>query len=183
MMELKYFLGGTRMGPLGWQEMMFIFVLALLIFGPKKLPELGKTLGKAMTEFRRASSDFKATWDREMITLERESESLKEVTSSVQTELDNYNPSSSYEDGSYDPYSYDSTAESPSTESASATEGAGSTTDATPEDGVVTAEAAGKEAGETTEAVVADVGDPGALPKPAEAANGGSASEPQAVAG
>ena len=171
MMELKYFLGGTRMGPLGWQEMMFIFVLALLIFGPKKLPELGKTLGKAMTEFRRASSDFKATWDREMITLERENESLKEVTSSVQTELDNYNPSSSYEDGSYDPYSYDSTAESPSTESASATEGAGSTTDATPEDGVVTAEAAG------------EVGEHGALPKPAEAANGGSASEPQAVAG
>ena len=49
MMELKYFLGGTRMGPLGWQEMMVIFVLALLIFGPKKLPELGKTIGKAMT--------------------------------------------------------------------------------------------------------------------------------------
>ena len=171
------------MGPLGWQETVFIFVLALLIFGPKKLPELGKTVGKAITEFRRASSDFKATWDREMITLERENESLKEVTSSVQNELNDFNPSSSYEDGSYDPYSYDSTAESPSTESASATEGAESTTDATPEEGVVTAEAAGEEAGETTEAMTADTGDPGALPKPVGAADGGSASEHQAVAG
>jgi sec-independent protein translocase protein TatA len=34
------------MGPLGWQETVFIFVLALLIFGPKKLPELGKTLAR-----------------------------------------------------------------------------------------------------------------------------------------
>jgi TatA/E family protein of Tat protein translocase len=171
------------MGPLGWQEMMLIFVLALLIFGPKKLPELGKTIGKAMTEFRRASSDFKSTWDREMINLERENESLKEVTSSVQNELNNYNPSSSYEDGAYDPYSYDSTAESPSTESASATEGAESTTAATPENGVVTAEAAGEEAGEATEAMAADTGEPGALPKPVGAAEGGSASEPRAVAG
>jgi sec-independent protein translocase protein TatA len=53
------------MGPLGWQETIFIFVLALLIFGPKKLPELGKTIGKAMTEFRRASSELRSTWDRE----------------------------------------------------------------------------------------------------------------------
>ena len=35
------------MGPLGWQETVFIFLLALLFFGPKKLPELGKTIGKA----------------------------------------------------------------------------------------------------------------------------------------
>ena len=56
------------MGPLGWQETVFIFFLALLLFGPKKLPELGRTLGKAMTEFRRASSELKATFDREMKT-------------------------------------------------------------------------------------------------------------------
>ncbi len=52
------------MGPLGWQETVFIFILALLIFGPKKLPELGKTFGKAMSEFRRASAELKATWSR-----------------------------------------------------------------------------------------------------------------------
>jgi TatA/E family protein of Tat protein translocase len=170
------------MGPLGWQEMVFIFVLALLIFGPKKLPELGKTIGKAMTEFRRASSDFKATWDREMITLERETESVREVTGSIQSELNDYNPSSSY-DGSYDPYSYDSTADSSSTVSASATEGAEPTTDAMPEAGVATAEAAGENAVEASEAMVADSGDPDALPRPAGAADGGSPSESQAVAG
>ena len=65
------------MGPLGWQETVFIFLLALLLFGPKKLPELGRTLGKAMTEFRRASSELKATFDREMKSLEQETESIK----------------------------------------------------------------------------------------------------------
>ena len=47
------------MGPLGVQEMIFIFVAALVIFGPKKLPELGKQLGKGMAEFRRATDELK----------------------------------------------------------------------------------------------------------------------------
>jgi TatA/E family protein of Tat protein translocase len=50
------------MGPLDWPEIVFIFVLALLLFGPKKLPELGRTLGRAMTEIRRASNELKATF-------------------------------------------------------------------------------------------------------------------------
>ena len=82
------------MGPLGWQETIFIFVLALLIFGPKKLPELGKTIGKAMTEFRRASSELRSTWDREMASMERETESLKEETRKIEGEIQ-----SSYHDG------------------------------------------------------------------------------------
>ena len=45
------------MGPVGVQEMIVIFLVALVLFGPKKLPELGKTIGKAITEFRRAQSD------------------------------------------------------------------------------------------------------------------------------
>jgi TatA/E family protein of Tat protein translocase len=49
------------MGTLGIQEMIVIFVIALVLFGPKKLPELGRTIGKAITEFRRASNDLKAT--------------------------------------------------------------------------------------------------------------------------
>lgn len=57
---------------LGWQETVVIFVLALLIFGPKKLPQLGKDLGKAMSQFRRATSDLKSTWDREMANADRE---------------------------------------------------------------------------------------------------------------
>src|SRR5215470_8027866 len=112
------------MGPLGMQEMIFIFVLALLIFGPKKLPELGKTLGKAMTEFRRASTELKTTFDREMSNLERETEShTKEIAGSFN--YDNYNyESSSYDSGSYGSEYYDSTAANDSTASASAPQGA-----------------------------------------------------------
>ena len=92
------------MGPLGWQETIFIFVIALLIFGPKKLPELGKTIGKAMTEFRRASSDLRSTWDREMASMERETESLRNETRKIEGEIQ-----SSYHDGTdhYNSY-YDS---------------------------------------------------------------------------
>jgi len=68
------------MGTLGIQEMIVIFVIALVLFGPKKLPELGRTIGKAITEFRRASNDLKATFEREMQTLERESQSISQVT-------------------------------------------------------------------------------------------------------
>lgn len=67
------------MGTVGVQEMAIIFILALVLFGPKKLPELGRTIGKAITEFRRASNDLKATFEREMQTLERESQSISQV--------------------------------------------------------------------------------------------------------
>jgi TatA/E family protein of Tat protein translocase len=75
------------MGTLGVQEMVVIFLLALVLFGPKKLPELGRTIGKALTEFRRASSDLKATFEREMQTLERENQSLKEATHNVVNDI------------------------------------------------------------------------------------------------
>src|SRR5512142_615676 len=67
------------MGTVGVQEMAIIFILALVLFGPKKLPELGRTIGKAITEFRRASNDLKATFERDMQTLERESQSISQV--------------------------------------------------------------------------------------------------------
>src|SRR5688500_19674540 len=94
------------------QETIFIFVIALLIFGPKKLPELGKTIGKAMTEFRRASSELKATFDREMHSIERENESLKEVTRQYTNEISNYDSSHdfSYDSGAYDCTQVESTA-------------------------------------------------------------------------
>lgn len=117
------------MGPLGWQETVFIFILALLVFGPKKLPELGKTLGKAMTEFRRASSELKSTFDREMSNLERETE-IKEVAASVNNSVGyDYNYDSySYDSGSNENGSGDPTATSSSTTaSASAPQGAQST--------------------------------------------------------
>lgn len=114
------------MGPLGWQEMVVIFVLALLLFGPKKLPELGKNLAKGLAEFRRASNELKATFEREMRSLERENESLKEITSAYNPNTYNYDYSS-YDPGSYSSPSYDSTAANPSTASASAPQGAEST--------------------------------------------------------
>jgi sec-independent protein translocase protein TatA len=61
------------MGTIGVPEMIFIFVLALLIFGPKKLPELGRSLGKGLAEFRRASNELKGSLEREMHNLEQES--------------------------------------------------------------------------------------------------------------
>ena len=53
-------------GPLGFQELVFILVLALLIFGPKRLPEIGRTIGKGMAEFRKASNDLKRTINTEL---------------------------------------------------------------------------------------------------------------------
>jgi sec-independent protein translocase protein TatA len=78
------------MGPIGVQEMVVIFLVALVLFGPKKLPELGKTLAKAVTEFRRAQSDLKATFEREMQSIERETESLREATRQAAVDLTNY---------------------------------------------------------------------------------------------
>jgi TatA/E family protein of Tat protein translocase len=54
------------MGSLGLPEIAFILVLALLIFGPKKLPEIGRTLGKGMAEFRKATNDLKRSVNTEL---------------------------------------------------------------------------------------------------------------------
>ncbi len=55
---------------LGLPEMMFIFVIALIIFGPKKLPEIGRQVGKALNEFKRASNEFKAQIESEISQLD-----------------------------------------------------------------------------------------------------------------
>src|SRR5262245_15596465 len=51
------------MGQLGFSEMLVIFIVALLVFGPKKLPELGKSLGKGIREFRKATDELKSSWE------------------------------------------------------------------------------------------------------------------------
>jgi TatA/E family protein of Tat protein translocase len=121
------------MGTLGTQEMIFIFVLALVLFGPKKLPEIGRTVGKALSEFRRASSELKATFDREINSLEAES-GLKDVN---KHSYDSYNYDySSYEPTGELPYSsetYDAATVQPTTTSESATEDARSSVAVLPE--------------------------------------------------
>jgi len=58
---------------LGFPEMIFIFFLALIIFGPKKLPEIGRQIGKALNEFKRASNEFRSQIEAEINNLEIES--------------------------------------------------------------------------------------------------------------
>lgn len=111
------------MGTLGGQEIVIIFILALLLFGPKKLPELGRTVAKAMKEFRKAQSELKSTFDREMANLEREV-GMKELTS-TNFASDSYNYDYSSYDHSYYDGSYESTVTEHSTDGASATLGAG----------------------------------------------------------
>jgi sec-independent protein translocase protein TatA len=54
------------MGNIGFPELVVIFIVALLVFGPRKLPELGRSLGRGISEFRRASSDLKTSIEREI---------------------------------------------------------------------------------------------------------------------
>ena len=51
---------------LGTTELLVVAVVALILFGPRKLPEIGRTIGKGMAEFKRASDDFKRTWEYEV---------------------------------------------------------------------------------------------------------------------
>ncbi len=62
---------------LGMPEMIFIFLLALVIVGPKKLPELGRQLGKVLAEFKNASNEFKNQLEVEMMNIELEERAKK----------------------------------------------------------------------------------------------------------
>ena len=61
---------------LGFQEVVIIFIIALVVFGPRKLPDLGKSLGKSLAEFKRASNELKRTWEDEV---RAEDEELKKI--------------------------------------------------------------------------------------------------------
>ena len=53
-------------GSIGMPELIIIFVIALVIFGPRKLPELGRSLGKSLSEFKRAANEVKSTLEEEI---------------------------------------------------------------------------------------------------------------------
>lgn len=61
-------------GSIGGPEILLILVIALLVFGPKKIPELSRTIGRGIAEFRRATNDFKATLEREVAAVDLETE-------------------------------------------------------------------------------------------------------------
>jgi sec-independent protein translocase protein TatA len=123
------------MGPLGWQETVVIFVVALLIFGPKKLPELGRNLAKGLAEFRRASNELKDTFHRELSAIEEEGREIKKVADDYTSQITSeYNSSSgSSSEYGYDDYGYQYdqgeqySSQDTSTGGASATQGADST--------------------------------------------------------
>jgi TatA/E family protein of Tat protein translocase len=81
---------------LGMGEIILILVIALVVFGPRKLPELGKSLGQAMSQFRRASEDFKRTWEQEV-----EVEKIRKSDTTSSESNYSYNES-------YDPYNSNS---------------------------------------------------------------------------
>ncbi len=68
---------------LGVPELILIFIVALIVFGPKRLPEIGRTLGKAMGEFKKATDDLKSTVEREMRV-----EELKQIGPSLMAPID-----------------------------------------------------------------------------------------------
>lgn len=76
-------------GSLGGTEILVILVLALLLFGPRKLPEIGRTIGKGLSEFRKASHDFKMNLEREvdMENVRSSRDALKSVKTEVAREV------------------------------------------------------------------------------------------------
>lgn len=58
--------GRSVFGSIGMQELIVIFVIALIVFGPRRLPEIGRTLGKSIAEFKRASNELRNTFEEEI---------------------------------------------------------------------------------------------------------------------
>ena len=69
-------------GSVGGPELILLAVVALLLFGPRQLPKIGRTVGSALAEFRRATTDFKSNLEREVRLSEVETAG-REITDSV----------------------------------------------------------------------------------------------------
>ena len=69
---------------LGFPELVVIFVIALLVFGPRKLPELGRSLGKSLAEFKKATNELKRTWEDEV---RNEKEDLRKIQKDIDKDI------------------------------------------------------------------------------------------------
>jgi sec-independent protein translocase protein TatA len=74
-------------GSVGMPELILIFIVALLVFGPKKLPELGKSLGRGLAEFKKASEDLKKTIEDEIEQGKQEAAAVKQQVTEVRNTL------------------------------------------------------------------------------------------------
>ena len=74
------------MGPIGMPELVIILVIALIVFGPRKLPELGRSLGRSIGEFKRASNELRSTLDEEIRVEEQRNAERQRVDSERRTE-------------------------------------------------------------------------------------------------
>ncbi len=80
-------------GTIGMPELILIFVVALLLFGPRKMPQIGRSIGRALGEFRRASNDFKRTIEDEVAAdeirdVERDLKEIRQVGRDVVKQAD-----------------------------------------------------------------------------------------------
>ncbi|HEX6976027.1 MAG TPA: TatA/E family twin arginine-targeting protein translocase [Vicinamibacterales bacterium] len=73
------------LGSIGMPELIVIFVIALIIFGPRKLPELGRSLGKGINEFKRASNELKSTFEEEVRIEEQRDKERQRTAASAAT--------------------------------------------------------------------------------------------------
>jgi sec-independent protein translocase protein TatA len=74
------------MGPIGMPELVIILVIALIVFGPRKLPELGRSLGRSIGEFKRASNELRSTLDEEIRVEEQRNAERQRVDTEARTE-------------------------------------------------------------------------------------------------
>lgn len=70
-------------GSIGPAELILIFVIALLVFGPKKLPEIGRSVGKALREFKKTSDEIKGRIEEEI-----EASEIKDIRKDIQSGVD-----------------------------------------------------------------------------------------------
>ena len=67
------------MGPIGWTEMVVIFFVALVVFGPEKLPDLAKTAAKGLREFKKATDGLKSNWEEHLRDVETPVSDIKKT--------------------------------------------------------------------------------------------------------